>query len=207
MLRIGLTGGIASGKSTISRMFAELGAEVIDTDEIAHELVAPGGEALEAVIEAFGPGVVEPGGGLDRRRMRRVVFDDAGARRRLEAILHPLIRATALERAASSDAAYVVLVVPLLFETGFDELVDRTLAVDCPESVQIERLIERDATSPEEAGKIVAAQLDRLSRRERADDVIDSDCELSMTRARVRELHEQYLGLAQNCPETEGRAE
>jgi dephospho-CoA kinase len=207
VLRIGLTGGIASGKSTISRMFAELGAEVIDTDEIARELVAPGSEGLAAVIEAFGAGVVAPDGGLDRRRMRQIVFDDAGKRRRLEAILHPMIRKTALERAASSEAPYVVLVVPLLFETGFDELVDRTIAVDCPESVQVERLVERDATSPEEAGKIVAAQMARLDRRARANDVIDSDSELSMTRARVRELHEQYLDLARNCPEPEGRAE
>ena len=207
MLRIGLTGGIASGKSTISRMFAELGADVIDTDEIARELVAPGSEGLAAVVEAFGAGVVAPGGGLDRRRMRHIVFDDAARPRQLEAILHPMIRKTALERAASSEAPYVVLVVPLLFETGFDELVDRTVAVDCPESVQIGRLVERDATTPEEAGKIVAAQMDRLERRGRADDVIDSDTELSVTRDRVRELHEQYLELARNCPEPEGRAE
>ncbi|MGD8341523.1 MAG: dephospho-CoA kinase, partial [Gammaproteobacteria bacterium] len=193
MLRIGLTGGIASGKSTISAMFAELGAEVIDTDEIAHELVAPGGGALAAVIDAFGSEVQTPDGGLDRRRMRQIVFDDAAQRRRLEAILHPEIRRIALARAASSEAPYVILVVPLLFESGFDELVDRTIAVDCPVSRQIERLVERDATTPEQAHRIVAAQMGRDERTTRADDVIDSDCPLDVTRRRVRELHAKYL--------------
>lgn len=207
MLRIGLTGGIASGKSTISRMFAELGAEVIDTDDIAHDLVAPGGEALEAVVETFGAQVVTPEGGLDRRRMRQIVFDDPEQRRRLEAILHPMIRRTVLAKAADSKAPYVILVVPLLFESGFDRLVDRTLAVDCPESLQIERIAERDGASAEEAGKIVAAQMTRSERRSRADDVIDSNCPLEATRSRVLELHERYLALSRNCPENEGRAE
>jgi len=207
VLRIGLTGGIASGKSTVARMFAELGVEVIDTDEIAHQLVAPGSRALAAVIEAFGRNVLTEDGALDRPQMRRIVFADSGKRRRLETILHPLIRQAALARAAASDASYVMLVVPLLFETGFDQLVNHTLAIDCPEALQIERLVDRDNVSTEEAQAMIASQLNREERRVAADDVIDSSGSLATIRGRVSELHEQYLDLKQNCPDDEGRAE
>lgn len=207
MLRIGLTGGIASGKTTISRMFADLGADVIDTDEIARELVTPGGPALTAVIDAFGPEVLTAEGALDRRQLRHIIFGDVDKRRRLEAILHPMIRQTALARAGKSEAPYVILVVPLLFESGFDQAVHRTLVVDCPEALQIERLVERDDTSQAEASRIIAAQMTRSERRARADDLIESDRDIATTRARVRELHEKYLELCGNCPEAEGRAE
>lgn len=207
MLRIGLTGGVASGKSTVAAMLAELGACVIDTDEIAHELVAPGGPALPAVVEAFGQQMIGADGGLDRRRMRRVVFSDAGQRQRLETILHPLIRAMALERAAECAGPYVVMVVPLLFESGFDALVDRAAVVDCPESLQVERLMRRDGISRVEADRILAAQMARSERRSRADDLIDSSVPLDAMQARVVELHDGYLGLARNCPEPAGRAE
>ena len=207
MLRIGLTGGIASGKSTVARMFAELGVEVIDTDEIAHQLVAPGSPALAAVIEAFGRTILTEDGALDRPQMRRIVFADSDKRRRLETILHPLIRQAALAKAAASDAVYVILVVPLLFETGFDQLVNRTLAIDCPEILQIERLVDRDNVSKEEAQAMIASQLNRQERRAAADDVIDSSGTLATIHSRVFELHEQYLDLKQNCPDDEGRAE
>lgn len=207
MLRIGLTGGIASGKSTVATMFAELGPEVIDTDDIAHQLTAAGGAAVEAIARAFGDDVIDDKGALDRRRMREIVFADAGKRRKLEAILHPRIRETAMAKAAASSAPYVIFVVPLLFETGFDRLVDRTVAVDCPEALQIERVVSRDGVSEHDAKAIVAAQVTREERLSRADDVIDSSVDLAVTRARVGELHEQYLKRARNCSEAEGRAE
>jgi dephospho-CoA kinase len=207
VLRIGLTGGIASGKTTVARMFAELGADIIDTDAIAHELVAPGSPAIADIIGTFGKDMVDDNGGLDRAGMRRLVFSDAGKRRQLEAILHPLIRKTALARADESRAPYVVLVVPLLFETGFDRLVDRTVSVDCPESLQIDRLMARDNVGEAEAKAVIAAQIDRAKRRALADDVIDSGCSLAETRERVTKLHEEFLRLGENCPGTQGRAE
>lgn len=207
MLRIGLTGGIASGKSTVAQFFADLGADIIDTDRIAREIVASGTPGLAAVIEAFGQDVVDRKGELDRRKMRRLVFDDAGKRRRLEAILHPRIRHEALARATASDGPYVIFVVPLLFETGFDQLVERTVVTDCPGSLQIERLIARDGIDADAAARMIAAQMDRDERLARADDVIDTSAELETTRARVGNLHDLYLKLAENCPEVEGRAE
>lgn len=207
MLRIGLTGGIASGKSTVAAMFAELGVCVIDTDSIARELVAPGGPVLGEIVETFGQGVVGPDGRLDRSLMRRIVFGDADRRHRLEAILHPRIRETALARSAECAGTYVIFVVPLLFESGFDRLVERTVAVDCPEALQIERLMARDETGPDEARAIIDAQMERAERRSRADDIIDSSPTIEATRDRVAALHASYLRLAQNCPGTQGRAE
>jgi dephospho-CoA kinase len=206
VLRIGLTGGIASGKSTVAAMFAEHGACVIDTDVIARELVAPGAPALAEIAEAFGPEVIE-GGRLDRRKLRRMVFADADKRRRLEAILHPPIREAALERSADCPGPDVILVVPLLFESGFDRLVDRALVVDCPPALQIGRLMARDEIGRDEAEAIVAAQMGRGERQSRADDLIDSSAPLDATRDRVLELHETYLDLARNCPGAQGRAE
>jgi dephospho-CoA kinase len=199
-LRVGLTGGIASGKSTVARLFGELGADVIDTDEIARALVLPGSPALSLIVERFGADLLTPDGALDRRRLRAIVFADPAARRELEAILHPPIRAEALARAAASSAPYAILVVPLLFETGFDRLVDRRLLVDCPESQQRDRLIARDRLSAIEARAMLAAQMSREERKRLADDCIDNSGSLESTRARVRELHERYLQLATNCP-------
>ena len=199
-LRVGLTGGIASGKSTVARLFGELGADVIDTDGISRALVVPGSKALDQIVERFGKGVLTAEGTLDRRRLRTIVFADPAGRRELEAILHPPIRAEAMARAAASTAPYVILVVPLLFETGFDRLVDRRLVVDCPESQQIDRLIARDGISATEARAMLAAQMPREERKRRADDCIDNSGSLESTRARVRELHAQFLLLATNCP-------
>ncbi len=199
-LRVGLTGGIASGKSTVARLFGELGADVIDTDEIARALVAPGSTALGQIVERFGADLLTPDGALDRRRLRTIVFADPAGRRELEAILHPPIRAEALARAAASSAPYVILVVPLLFETGFDRLVDRRLVVDCPESQQIDRLVARDGVSATEARAMLAAQMPREERKQRAEDCIDNSGSLESTRVRVQELHAQFLLLATNCP-------
>ncbi len=202
MLRIGLTGGIASGKSTVAAIFAELGAEIIDTDRIARELVVPGSEALAAIVERFGPDILAADGSLDRRRLRAIVFADAARRRELEAILHPAIRQVALARAAASGAPYVILVVPLLFETGFDRLVDRSLVVDCPERLQIERLRQRDGIEEAGARAMLAAQLPRAERLAAANDIIDNSGDLAAVRSRVRELHARYLAAEQNCSGT-----
>ena len=188
-------------------MFRELGAGIIDTDEISRNLVAPGSPALESIVAAFGAGILAADGTLDRRRLREIVFADNGERRRLEAILHPRIREAALARAASSEAPYVIFVVPLLFETGFDELVDSTLVVDCPERLQIMRLVERDRVSENDARSVIGAQLGREDRLAHADAVIDSSTSLDATREAVRALHEAFMERAQNCPDEEGRAE
>ena len=206
-LRVGLTGGIASGKSTVARLFGELGADVIDTDEIARTLVLPGSPVLAWIVERFGADLLTPDGALDRRRLRTIVFADPEARRQLEARLHPPIRTEALARAAASTAPYAILVVPLLFESGFDRLVDRKLVVDCPESQQLERLIARDGIGRAEARAMLAAQMSREERKQRADDCIDNSSSFESTQSRVRELHGQYLQLATNCPSPQGRAE
>jgi dephospho-CoA kinase len=207
VLRIGLTGGIASGKSAVAAEFAELGASIVDTDLIAREVTAPGSPALAAIVDQFGPEVLAADGGLDRQRLRGIVFADAAARRALEAIVHPRIRRLALARAEAAAGPYVIFVVPLLFETGFDRLVDRTLVVDCPETVQVERLRRRDGAGEQQARAIIAAQLGREARRQAADDLIDNSGDIEATRARVAELHERYLALSQNCSRNRGRAE
>lgn len=196
MLRIGLTGGIASGKSTVAALFAELGAGIVDTDVISREVVAPGEPGLEAVAEAFGASILTPGGELDRGALRRIVFRDAERRRALEAILHPLIRARTLHAIEQLDAPYAIVVVPLLLETGFDALVDRILVVDCPQALQRERLRRRDAADAGEADAMLAAQLGREARLARADDVIDNGGSLAATRAQVATLHARYVDLA-----------
>jgi len=207
VLSIGLTGGIASGKSTVAGMFEALGAEIIDTDQIARELVAPGSQALGEIVAVFGGGLLADDGSLDRRRLREIVFADIGRRRRLEAILHPLIRRETLARIDNSQAPYTVVVVPLLFETGFNELVDRTVVVDCPQEVQIDRLTVRDSVSRDEAISVISSQMPREERLSLADDTIDSTLSLDATRQRVAELDAKFRSLAQNCPKVEGRAE
>lgn len=193
MLRVGLTGGVASGKSTVSAIFAELGAGVVDTDVIAREVVAPGEPALAAITAEFGDTVLLEDGTLDRARLRRLVFHDASRRKALEAILHPRIRTAALERVAALEAPYALVVVPLLLESGFAELVDRILVVDCPQAQQLERLKQRDRVGEADARAMLAAQTDRQTRLARADDVIDNSGSLAATRAQVERLHARYL--------------
>src|SRR5690606_20981910 len=165
MLTIGLTGGIASGKSTVAELFAALGVPVIDTDVIAREVVEPGEPGLAAIRDAFGAEVLTPDGRLDRRRLREIVFADAAKRRRLESILHPLIRERTLARlAAVRNAPYAIVVVPLLVETDFGKLVDRVLVVDVPVDAQLERLASRDGIDRAAAEAMVAAQASRETR-------------------------------------------
>jgi dephospho-CoA kinase len=195
-LRVGLTGGVASGKSTVAKLFAARGVPVIDTDEIARDLVAPGQPALEKVVREFGSGVLDPEGQLDRRRMRELIFGDAGTRRRLEAILHPLILAEMERRSARAGGAYQVLVIPLLVEGARDEYVDRILVVDASPERQLERLLERDAEHPDQARAMIAAQARRETRMARADDVITNDGKVADLEAQVALLHGRYQELA-----------
>jgi dephospho-CoA kinase len=196
ILRIGLTGGIASGKSFVAAVFTELAVPVIDTDVIARDVVAPGQPGLEAVTREFGPGILTSAGELDRAALRRQVFADDAERHRLEAILHPLIRDRTLAASANAGGPYQVLVVPLLFETGFRQLVDRILVVDCPESMQRERLVSRDSEDPERVERIMSAQLGRQERLSGADDIIDNSGPGAQTRGQVEKLHREYLRLA-----------
>lgn len=194
---VGLTGGIGSGKSTAARMFAELGAELIDSDAIAHELTAPGGAAIEPIRAAFGADMITTAGALDRAAMRRLVFSDAGARARLEAILHPAIRAEADLRCINSTAPYVILVVPLLVETGaYRGRVERVLVVDCSEEVQIARTMTRSGIPAEQVRAIMAAQAGRTARLAAADDVIDNGGDEAALRDQVLRLHRDYLARA-----------
>lgn len=195
-LRIGLTGGIASGKSTVADMFAELGAVIIDTDVIAREVVAPGQPALEDIREQFGSQVLRADGGLDRAAMRQLVFSDEHMRRKLEDIVHPRIRDETLRQAAADDGAYQVLVVPLLAESPLRDFVDRILVVDCDEQTQIDRLLARDTETPEQARRILAAQATRAERLAIADDVLLNDGDLDAARNQVARLHQSYIELA-----------
>ncbi len=201
-LRIGLTGGIASGKTAAGAAFERRGVPLIDTDRLAREVVEPGRPALAAVVAAFGPAVLGPDGRLDRRGLRARVFGDAAERRRLEAILHPAIRAAMAAAVEALATPYVVLAIPLLVESGRRDAVDRVLVVDCPPEVQLARLIERDRETPEGARAILAAQATRAERLAAADDVIENDGSLAALDAAVGRLHARYLELAaaRNAP-------
>lgn len=196
MLRIGLTGGIGSGKSTIANLFAARGVPVVDADAIARELVEPGKPALAEIVAAFGGDVVDAQGHLDRARLRARVFDDAHLRKRLEAILHPHIHAVMAERAAAQTTPYVLLVIPLLFEADQRGLVDRVLVVDVPTETQRARVSARDHLPPAQLDAILATQLDRQQRLARADDVIDNSGNAADLERQVDALHRHYLELA-----------
>lgn len=195
-LVVGLTGGIASGKSTVANMFVKLGAGLVDTDIVAREVVAPGAPGLAAVAEAFGPGVLLRSGELDRAALRRMVFADDAKRRQLETVLHPLIRARTRQQLAALTHPYALVAVPLLVETNFGELVDRILVVDCPESLQLERLMRRDAIPRPEAEAMVRAQTERATRLRAAHDIIDNGGTAETTLRQVEQLHRRYLDLA-----------
>ncbi len=199
-LRIGLTGGIASGKSTVARRFTELGIPVIDADESSRIVVAPGQPGLEQVIQRFGPGVLSAEGELDRRALRNLIFADPGKRRDLEAILHPLIRADMERRAAGAVGAYLVMAIPLLVENAARDRVDRILVVDADEAAQLERLTARDSVSLEQARAILAAQASRESRLKAADDVLVNSGTVAQLREAVDRLHQRYLRLAGAVP-------
>ncbi len=195
---VGLTGGIGSGKSTVADLFAQRGALLVDTDRIAHQLSAPEGAAMPAIRSAFGDSVLAADGSLDRAAMRRLVFSDATAKTRLEAILHPLIRAESAARcAAAGTAPYVLLIVPLLVESGsYRRRVDRILVVDCAEAIQISRVMARSGLAADEVRAIMATQAPRAERLAAADDLVRNDDGREALLPQVDILHRRYLALA-----------
>lgn len=196
---VGVTGGIASGKSTVARAFAALGVPWVDADDVAREVVKPGEPALAEIAERYGERVLQPDGGLNRRALREIVFADEGERRWLESVTHPRIRqriVAHLERLQAEGAPYVLLVSPLLFESGQSELADRCLVIDVPESLQIARTAARDDVDDAQARAIVAAQMPRSERLARADDVIDNTGSEADLAAQVAELDRRYRELA-----------
>lgn len=195
---VGLTGGIGSGKSTVADLFAARGATIIDTDLIAHRLCAPDGAAIEAIRAAFGPAFIRADGAMDRTAMRDKVFSDPAAKQQLEAILHPLIRDQTERAAREAQGAYVMPVVPLLVESGnWIRRVTRVLVVDCPETLQIARVMQRNRLSQTQVHAIMANQASRTARLAAADDVIVNDADAGALAPQVDRLHALYLSLAE----------
>lgn len=195
MLIVGLTGGIASGKTTVAELFAQRGVPLVDADVAAREVVEPGTEGLRRVVAEFGP-LLDRDGRLDRHALRGRVFTDSASRSRLEAILHPLIRSRLAEQLREMNAPYALLVAPLLIEAGFQDMVDRVLVVDVPEDLQIQRVMARDRVGEQEARAVLAAQLGREERLREANDVIENAGSLEHLHREVDRLDRYYRSLA-----------
>lgn len=191
-LKVGLTGGIACGKTTITNQFAQLGVPTVDADIIAHALVEPGQPALESIIQAFGAELIDNNGRLNRDQLRRLVFADDRHRQRLEAILHPLIKKTMLEQVADLKVPYCLLSIPLLIEKQWFDIVDRVIVVDCPPALQCQRLQARDGLNDDEIESIINAQACRTQRLAMADDVIYNYGNREYLHKQVLALHQQY---------------
>lgn len=202
MLIVGLTGGIGCGKSAAAEIFTRLGAAVIDTDQIAHQLTALGQPALTAIRGQFGADYFLSDGNLDRARLRKLIFSDAAAKKQLEALLHPLIQEEVRGRLITVQSPYTIVAVPLLLETGaYHELVQRILVVDCSEEQQVERVMARSRLSEEEVRAIMASQISRSERLRLADDIIDNHGDRSALQQQVERLHRRYLQLGRvNTP-------
>ncbi|MEW8507650.1 MAG: dephospho-CoA kinase [Candidatus Thiodiazotropha sp.] len=196
MLVIALTGGIGCGKSAVSSHLESLGVPVIDADMLAHQLVRPGAPALLEIQETFGEELVNSSGELDRSALRKIVFDDPHQRRRLENILHPRIVKEIESWVAKQSAHYVLLVIPLLFETGLTSLADRILVVDCDKSIQIERVIKRDHITLNQIKQIMASQVDSETRLQGADDILINNSTLEALLEATEQLHSNYLEIA-----------
>lgn len=195
---VGLTGGIGCGKTTVANGFEQLGATLVDTDLIAHAMTAPHGPAMAAIVAEFGPEFAAADGSMDRARMRSLVFSDAGAKARLEAILHPRIRDAALAAAAAASGSYVIFVVPLLIESGtWRERVTRVLAIDCPEEVQVARVMARNGLTEKQVRAIMATQVSRAERLAAADDVITNDGAMGALAPQIARLHAKYLAISE----------
>lgn len=194
---IGLTGGIGSGKTSVANLFQELGIEIIDTDRIAHQLTQVGGDAIHPIRLTFGDHFILSDGSLNRSVMRQSIFSDESARHKLEAILHPLIYQEVLRRLPLIQSSYGVLVVPLLLETKeYLELINRVLVVDCPESLQISRTMQRSQLEEQEVRQVMAVQRSRTERLLYADDVIINDSDSQHLQRQVQRLHQKYLAFA-----------
>jgi dephospho-CoA kinase len=196
---VGLTGGIASGKSTAAKFFGALGVPIIDTDQLAREVVEPGQPPLERLVERFGPSILTEDGHLDRPALRNIVFSDPKARADLEALTHPAIGAAVEARSAEVGGVYQVLVLPLLVEKNLGSQLNRVLVVDCDEELQIRRVQARDGSTLEQARAILNVQASRASRLKAAHDVITNEGDMSAVRAQVEKLHVRYLELAQQA--------
>lgn len=199
MLVIGLTGGIGSGKTTVADCFARLGVPIIDTDELARELVQSGQPALDEITQQFGNEILNNDGTLNRRKLRQLVFSAAAARRKLESILHPRIRSAVKSQIKSLSSPYCIVVIPLLFESGQADLVHRILVIDCEEQQQIQRATKRDAVELENIQAIMASQVSRQTRLDKADDIIHNNTAPEDLEPQIKHLHQQYLQLAQGC--------
>ena len=195
--RVGLTGGIASGKSTAAKFFGALGVPILDSDQIARDVVEPGQPPLGQLVERFGPSILTPDGHLDRPALREIVFSDPMARADLEALTHPAIGAAMEARSAAAGGPYQILVIPLLVEKNLSAHVDRVLVVDCEEQLQLKRLRAREGSTLEQARAILNAQASRAARLKAADDVIHNDTDMNAVREQVAALHARYLDLAQ----------
>jgi len=196
---VGLTGGIASGKSTAAKFFGALGVPIIDTDQLARDVVEPGQPPLERLVERFGPGILTEDGHLDRPALRNIVFSDPMARADLEALTHPAIGAAVEARSNELGGVYQILVLPLLVEKNLGSQLNRVLVVDCDEELQIRRLQARDGSTLEQARAILNAQASRSSRIKAAHDVIKNEGDMSAVRQQVEQLHARYLELAQQA--------
>ncbi|MGR9052592.1 MAG: dephospho-CoA kinase [Gammaproteobacteria bacterium] len=196
MLKIGLTGGIGAGKTTVTQLFAELGIPIIDADVIAHQLVQPGQPALYRIRDTFGPTIIDASGGLDRAKLRSIVFNDSELKKKLEAIVHPLVFQEIEMETDRLDTLYCIVSIPLLFETGMQHSVDRILVVDCPPETQIVRVMQRNGLSETEVRKIIAAQTPRALRIEQGDDIIDNSTTDTELAEQVKKLHNLYLSLS-----------
>ena len=196
-LKIGLTGGVASGKTTVSDFFKGLGIPVIDADVISHEVTQPDGSAFEEIISSFGSSILDENGLIDRKKMRAIIFDDASKKEMLERIIHPKVREEMFDLASQSNDHYLIVSVPLLVETGMNEMMDRTLVVDCSEETQIERLMHRDKITLGEAKSILRNQTNRSTRLKAADDLIvnEKNVTLNELEKEVLELNERYSKL------------
>ncbi len=193
---IGLTGGIGSGKTTACRLFSELGVPVLDADQIAHDLTRPGQSATRTIIKTFGEKIGSKDGGIDRTRLRQLIFNDPESKQKLEAILHPLIYAEIERRALSLKADYCIIAIPLLIETHAEHLVDRVLVIDASEATQLQRAGPRDSSDAASIIKIIKSQASREERLGRADDIIHNDGNIESLKAQVCNLHTVYTRLA-----------
>lgn len=200
--RVGLTGGIASGKTTVANLFAALGATIVDTDLLAREVVAPGTQLLAEIADHFGPGILDASGALERRRLRERVFADPSERRWLEQRTHPAIRELTDARCREAPGAYCMVAIPLLVETNGKQRFDRVLVVDCDPELQVSRLMARDGITRDAAEAMLAAQASREVRLSVADDVIRNDGDLAHLREQVEKLHREYVVAAGAKPQS-----
>ncbi|ODB84806.1 dephospho-CoA kinase [Candidatus Thiodiazotropha endoloripes] len=198
VLTVALTGGIGSGKSAVSNHFDSLGVPVIDADRLAHQMVQPGSPALTQIETAFGEHLIDQQGRLNRGALREIVFNDPTQRKRLESILHPPIRQAMEDWVEQQTAPYVILVIPLLFETGQQDIAQRILVVDCEESLQYQRVAQRDNLDESEIAQILASQVDRQTRLEGADDIIENNGDLAALTKATERMHQAYLVLSKS---------